>query len=334
MIKDSTVKFYKNKIFIVTVALISLVLVAFFSLSFGSKFINVRDIVDVLQGIHNNYFFIVYEYRVPRMLVGIFSGANLAISGAIFQSVLRNPLASTDVIGITKGAGLATVVAIVFFSIKSTEFISIAAILGACMIAILIYMLSRKSNFTNSAVALLGVALGALCDAGIQFLTISGKGELHTALVWLTGSLWGKYWDEVNVIFPFSVILIAIAITFSRKIDVINLGENLAISLGENIKLLRWSLLALSTILAATAVSVIGTIGFIGLLAPHIAKSLVGNKHKFMLPLSAIIGALILTIADTVGRWIFAPVEVPAGIVTAIVGAPYFLYLLFKKNNV
>lgn len=333
MIKDSRLRIYKDKTVIVIFALITLILLAFFSLCIGTKFINIRDIVEVIQGIHNKNYFIVLQYRIPRMLVGILAGANLAISGAIFQSVLRNPLASTDVIGVTKGAGLATVIAIIVFSKKAIALIPIAGILGASSIAILIYILSKKSKFNNSEVALIGVALGALCDACIQFLTISNKGEIHTALVWLTGSLWGKYWNEVAIIFPFSIIFTTIAIMFSTKLDVINLGEDLAISLGENVILLRWTLLALATILAATAVSVIGTIGFIGLLSPHIARSLVGHKHKFMIPLSAIIGSLILTVADMIGRWVFAPVEVPVGIVTAIIGAPYFLYLLFRKNN-
>lgn len=282
----------------------------------------------------SSHSFIMFQYRIPRLIVGLLAGPSLAIAGAIFQGVLRNPLASTDVVGITQGAGFATCIAILVFPNRQEGILPFIAMIGAFAVGVTLFLMNRKSRFNTSTIALIGVALGALCDAGIQFLTVNYQGDIHTALVWLTGSLWGRHWEEVFIILPFSITFILLALIFSRKMDILALGEILAINLGENIKFLTWGFLSLAIALSASTVSVTGTIGFIGLLAPHMAKSIIGHKHIHIFHLSGVIGAILLITADTLGRWIFAPVEIPAGIITAILGAPYFMYLLFKKQSV
>ena len=179
----------------------------------------------------------------------------------------------------------------------------------------------------------MGIAISALFDAGIQYLNISNSENIQTILLWLTGSVWGRYWNEVKVLTPYVVIFIPLAIVLAHKVDILSLGDNIAINLGEKVSLLKVGLLLIGIILTTSSVSVSGTIGFVGLVAPHIAKNLVGYKHILVIPLSGLIGAILLITADIIGRTIIAPSEIPVGIVTAIIGAPYFLYLLLRKKS-
>ena len=320
----------KNKnTLIFTISIVSLIVISFISLIFGSKILNITDIFDVIFNYSTSkYSFIIFEYRVPRLLMTIIVGMSLAIAGAIFQGVLRNPLASTDVLGIGKGAG--------FFAclVINLNLKNIIAMFGGLGVGIIIYLLTKKTNFKNTSIVIMGIAMSALFDAGIQYFNISNSGNIQTIFLWLTGSVWGRYWDEVRILIPYVVILIPLSIILANKIDILSLGDKVAINLGEKVDFLRVGLLLIGIILTASSVSVSGTIGFVGLIAPHIAKSLVGYRHKLVIPLSGLVGAILLVVADIIGRTIIAPTEIPVGIVTAIVGAPYFLYLLLgKKSN-
>lgn len=319
---------------IFTISIVSLVVISFISLLFGSKILNVTDVFDVIFNYSTSkYSFIIFEYRVPRLLIAIMVGMSLAISGAIFQGVLRNPLASTDVLGIGKGAGFFACL-VITLKLNNVIPISLAAMIGGLGVGVIIYFLTKKTNFKTTSIVIMGIAMSALFDAGIQYLNISSSGNIQTILLWLTGSVWGRYWDEVYILMPYVAIFIPLAIILSNKIDILSLGDKVAINLGERINVLRVGLLLIGIILTASSVSVSGTIGFVGLIAPHIAKSLVGYKHRLVIPLSGLVGAILLVIADIIGRTIIAPTEIPVGIVTSIIGAPYFLYLLLgKKSN-
>ena len=281
----------------------------------------------------SKYGFIVYEYRIPRILISVMAGVALSIAGAIFQGVLRNPLASTDILGIGKGAGF---FACIVLTIPIGKYISLpfAAILGGLLVGVILYLLTKRVAFKGTNIIIMGVAISALFDAGIQYLNINSKGNIQTVLLWLTGSVWGRGWDEVKILMPFIIIFIPLAIFMSDKIDILSLGDNVATNLGEKVNELKLFLLFIAIVLTASTVSVVGTIGFVGLISPHIAKNLVGYKHKLVIPLSGIIGGIILVTADLIGRTMFAPVEVPIGIVTSIVGAPYFLYLLIRRKAI
>ena len=257
-------------------------------------------------------------------------GMSLAVAGAIFQGVLRNALASTDVLGIGKGAGFFACMAI---SLGLKEPISLWAMVGGLLAGTIIYILTKKTNFKNTSIVIMGIAISALFDAGIQYLNISNSENIQTILLWLTGSVWGRYWNEVKVLTPYVVIFIPLAIILAHKVDILSLGDNIAINLGEKVSLLKVGLLLIGIILTTSSVSVSGTIGFVGLVAPHIAKNLVGYKHILVIPLSGLIGAILLITADIIGRTIIAPSEIPVGIVTAIIGAPYFLYLLLRNKS-
>ena len=323
----------KNKnTLIFTISIVSLIVISFISLIFGSKILNITDIFDVIFNYSTSkYSFIIFEYRVPRLLMTIIVGMSLAIAGAIFQGVLRNPLASTDVLGIGKGAGFFACL-VINLNLKNIIPIPMAAMFGGLGVGIIIYLLTTKTNFKNTSIVIMGIAMSALFDAGIQYLNISNSANVQTILLWLTGSVWGRYWDEVQILIPYVAIFVPLAIILANKIDILSLGDKVAINLGENILLLRVGLLLIGIILTASSVSVSGTIGFVGLIAPHIAKNLVGYKHRLVIPLSGLIGANLLVISDIIGRTIISPMEIPVGIVTAIIGAPYFLYLLLRKK--
>lgn len=319
----------KNKnTLIFTISIVMLLVISFISLLFGSKPLNISNVFDAIFNYSSSrYSFIVFEYRIPRLLIAMMVGMSLAIAGAIFQGVLRNPLASTDVLGIGKGAGFFACL-VISLNLKSS--ISIAAMIGGLMVGIIIYLLTKKTNFKNTSIVIMGIAMSALFDAGIQYLNISNSANVQTILLWLTGSVWGRYWDEVQILIPYVAIFVPLAIILANKIDILSLGDKVAINLGENVNFLRVGLLLIGIILTASSVS--GTIGFVGLIAPHIAKNLVGYKHRLVIPLSGLIGANLLVISDIIGRTIISPMEIPVGIVTAIIGAPYFLYLLLRKK--
>lgn len=316
---------------IFTINIIMLVLVSFISLLFGSKILNIPEVFNaIFNSSTSKYSFIIFEYRIPRLLICIMVGMSLAVAGAIFQGVLRNALASTDVLGIGKGAGFFACMAI---SLGLKEPISLWAMVGGLLSGTIIYILTKKTNFKNTSIVIMGIAISALFDAGIQYLNISNSENIQTILLWLTGSVWGRYWNEVKVLTPYVVIFIPLAIVLAHKVDILSLGDNIAINLGEKVSLLKVGLLLIGIILTTSSVSVSGTIGFVGLVAPHIAKNLVGYKHILVIPLSGLIGAILLITADIIGRTIIAPSEIPVGIVTAIIGAPYFLYLLLRKKS-
>lgn len=302
------------------------------SLMLGSKLIPLSELLKAfLEASSSKYTFIIFEYRVPRLLMAIMVGMSLAIAGTIFQGVLRNPLASTDVLGVGKGAGF---FACLIMSLKLNKVIpiSLGALVGGMSVGIIIYLMTKKTHFKSTSIVVLGIALSALFDAGIQYLNISHTANVQNILLWLTGSLWGRDWGEVQILYPYVLIFVPLALLLAHKIDLLLLGDEVAINLGEQVNMLRVGLLFIGVVLTASSVSVCGTIGFVGLIAPHIAKSLVGYKHILVMPLSGMIGAILIVTADIIGKTVIAPSEIPVGIVTAIIGAPYFLYLLLKRR--
>lgn len=310
-------------------------LVAIVSTGVGAVYISPQKIISYIFGYFggNDSSLIFNEFRFPRILVAMLAGIGLAVSGTLLQGIIRNPLASPDVIGITKGAGLAAVITIVLFPKAPVYILPLSAFAGAIIVTILLYVFAYKKGVKPSTLALVGIALGAICHAGIQYLMIKFPVDINAALAWLSGSVWGRGWSEFWLLLPWIVVLLPVALLLSNKLNVLNLGDDLAQGLGENVEVLRIILLVVAVALAGVSVATVGTIGFVGLVAPHIARSLVGSKHQFLIPASAIIGMLLMLIADGFGRGITPPSEVPAGIFTAIIGAPYFLYLLKTQKN-
>lgn len=278
--------------------------------------------------LHND--FILNEYRIPRTLLGILIGSSLAISGSVIQGVIRNPLASPDVIGITKGASLAAVIIIMIFPSAPLFVLPLGSFIGALTISIILSVLISKFDVKGSKLALIGLAIGAICTAIVQFLLIRNPLDANNALLWLTGSLYGHNIASFYSLLPWFIITVPIVLLLGYQLDILNLGDHVAIALGTRVKILKMTLLVLAVMLAGASIAVVGGISFLGLIAPHIARQLVGHKNIHVIIMSGLVGAILLTFGDGLARGIQPPLDIPVGVVIAIIGAPYFLFLLRK----
>lgn len=320
----------KKRILFYTATLLGII--SFLSLLFGSHILTIDELLAGIFNANSKYHFITWEYRIPRLLIGILAGFALSCAGTIFQGILKNPLASIDVLGITKGAGFMAVL-VLTMPIKAYLTVPLAALVGGVGVAVLLLWYSRKNGFESKKIIIMGIAMNALFDAGIQYFTLNNNTDIQTTLTWLVGSLWGKFWNELAILSVFFLLIVPIIMLLSRKLDVLSLSDEVAIGIGENVKRTKIILLILAVLLTASSVSIVGTISFIGLIAPHLAKIFVGQRHQLLLPMSGLIGALLIVVSDTIGSTVFAPIEIPVGIITAVVGAPYFIYLLLNKKR-
>lgn len=298
----------------------------------GAVFVAPSDVVAALADPNSRGSFIVVQYRLPRVLGGVLAGAALAVSGVLLQAALRNPLASPDVVGVSKGAGLGALVAIMVVPASSQLAVPAAVVLGAAAAAGVLLMLVRNRPGVAS-IALTGIAVGAMCQAGMQFMLVSFPGDVNQAMIWIAGSLYGTMMPEVQLLSVWLLLCLPFLVVAGRYLDLAGLSEISMMGVGTSPTKLRAGFITLAVALAAGGVAVVGGIGFIGLLAPHLAGRLVGYRAQWLIPTSAILGALLLSVADLLGRTVAIPSEVPAGIVTAVVGAPYLLYLLRKETR-
>lgn len=332
-------KRHRKNVFIIVSIAVLILLMLMISMNTGFIRLTPGELFRTLFGMGTEkQELILFEFRLPRIVISILVGMALAVSGAILQGVSRNALADPGILGINAGAGLAVMLFISFFpSTTATPvfFLPFLAFVGAGLTAVLIYVLSYKRDEGISPIRLLltGVAIAAGISAAMIVLTLRLSPENYQFVaVWMAGSIWGSNWKFVIALLPWILILLPIAFAKSRVLNTLNLGEMPATGLGLAIERERLILLAVAVGLAGASVSVSGGIGFIGLIAPHLARQLVGAKHQYLLPTAALVGSLLLITADTIGRWIIEPSEVPAGIVVAVIGAPYFLYLLAKSK--
>jgi len=270
---------------------------------------------------------VIWNIRLPRTLVGALVGINLALAGAILQGVMKNPLADPHIIGISSGAGLAGVTIMVLFP-HQEYLVTPMAFIGAMTSAILIYALAWKGGIRPVRIILAGVAVSAFLNSGISALLVFYSDRVHGALMWMVGGLSARSWPHLTLILPYTLLGSILALFGARRLNLLNLGDGIARGLGLNVEVSRLALTAVAALLAASAVSVVGLLGFVGLIVPHIARLLVGSDYRYLLPASAILGIAVVTISDTVARVAFSPIEIPVGIIMALLGAPFFLYLL------
>lgn len=287
---------------------------------------------------NHDYNFIVNTLRLPRMLVAALVGLALGISGTIMQGLTRNPLADPNILGISAGAGLVAVVLIVVVKDVPAGVLPLAAFAGALMVAGLIYVLAWRSQGATGdspmRMILVGIGLGAVAGAlTTLMITFGDIYDVQRALIWLTGSVYARSWEEFWALLPWVLILAPLAFLLARDLNALNLGEEVARGLGTRVSGQRGLLLVTAVALAAATVAAAGTIGFVGLMAPHLGRRLVGPDHIGLLPTAGVIGALMVVAADLVGRTIFAPIELPCGLITAAVGAPFFIYLLWQQRS-
>lgn len=283
---------------------------------------------------------VVMNLRLPRIIVALMVGISLAVAGGILQGIIRNPLASPDSLGITGGAAVAVVGFLAFFSddnnalIVSIEWMPLAAFIGAAVIGILVYILAWKNGVSPMRLVLIGIGISALMYALRTLMMILGPiYRASQANIWITGSVNGSTWANVSILVPCTMFLVIIALIMSRKMNVQELGEEIATGVGSHVGRQRFFLMLISTALIGSSVAFAGGIGFVGLMAPHMARRLVGSSFGALLPVAALIGGILVMVADLIGRTLFSPLEIPAGVFTAGIGAPYFIYLLFKTRS-
>jgi iron complex transport system permease protein len=282
-----------------------------------------------------NFRLVVNTFRLPRIVLAFLVGAALATSGAIMQGVTRNALADPYLLGVSGGATLAAVSIIVWLKTVPISYLPFAAFVGALIVAGAIYVLAWKNGSTTPIrLILIGIALDSLIGAATTVMLVFGNiNDVQQAYVWLTGSVYGRNWEHVYALGGWLIVLLPIAFLLARQLNTLTLGDDTAKGLGLRVEWQRGLLMVVSVALAAAAVAVSGTIGFVGLVAPHVTRRLVGPSHEGVLPISVLFGGALVVLADLIGRWVIAPSELPVGVVTAMIGAPYFVYLLWRSRN-
>lgn len=276
------------------------------------------------------YHYVLTAYRLPRLLLALLVGAALAVAGVLVQGIVRNPLASPDILGVNHAASLASVGALLLLPSLPVITLPLLAFAGGMAGLILLRILANTSQ--PMKLALTGVALSACWASLTDYLMLSHPQDVNSALLWLTGSLWGRDWSFVKIAAPLLILFLPLSLRFCRDLDLLALGDARATTLGVSVPRIRLQALLLAVAMTSTGVAVCGPISFIGLVVPHMVRSITGGRHRWLLPVSAMAGALLLVVADLLARIVHPPLELPAGVLTAIIGAPWFVWLLVRMR--
>jgi iron complex transport system permease protein len=333
----------KQKKFIIIISLLFILTIITFiiSLNLGVVRIAPLDVFRTLVGMGTaRDQLVLVDFRLPRMILSLLIGAGLAVSGAILQGVTKNDLADPGILGINTGAGFMVILFIYFFqgSMNSVSTFGIFlmplfALVGAVIAAFLIYVLAWKKGIDPVRLILVGIGVNSGFGAAIVIFQLKmNPQDFMQAAVWLTGDIWGANWKFVAILAPLILLLLPFALYKAHTLNILNLGDQVATGLGIRVEKERRLLLLAAVALAGFSVAAGGGIAFLGLVAPHIAKRLIGPKHQLFLPITAVLGSFLLLLADTIGRNLLAPTQIPVGIVVAIFSAPYFIFLLMKAK--
>lgn len=324
----------ENKKIVILLILFVILLISFTcSVALGSEKIGLNDFFYTMFKEREGFIFhTLYNIRLPRTIVGLLVGICLSLSGSILQGVMRNSLASPNIIGVSSGAGLAATICIIL--IPNYSYLTpIASFLGAFTTTLVIYLLSYKNGIKPLRMVLAGIAVSSLISAIINLILLFFPDRVADTLSFTIGSLNLTTWADVKVLLPYAVTGFVLCFLFSRTMNVLMLGDEVANSLGVNVELSRFLFIALASLLAATSVSVVGLLGFVGLIVPHIVKLLLGSDYRYVYTGSLFLGGSIVIICDTVARVALDPAEIPVGITMSILGVPFFLFLLRGKLN-
>jgi iron complex transport system permease protein len=331
----------KKALFTSLLLLLGVIVTFIISTGSGEMYISPLNVLKALFGNGSEMEqIVIHSFRLPRIVTALLVGMSLAVAGAILQGMIRNPLASPDILGITGGAALFVVLFFAIFSDKnnsltiSIHWLPLGAFIGATIAAILVYILAWKNGIVPMRLVLIGIGVAALMQAGTTLFMILGPiYRASQANIWITGTVYGATWKNIAILAPWTILLLLISFVSARKLNIQELGDEIALGAGVLLHRQRVFLLLLSTALTGGAVAFAGGIGFVGLMAPHMARRLVGSSFGALLPVSALLGAILVMAADLLGRTLFAPLEIPAGVFTAAIGAPYFIYLLYKSRK-
>jgi iron complex transport system permease protein len=351
-IKTAKFKTVNKKILIYSIiAIIILFLIIIIASSIGSARVPVvqtyklvlngipliRNLVDI-SDINPNFKIIIQDVRLPRVFLAVLVGMALSTSGVMYQGLFRNPMADPYIIGISSGASLAATIAIIAglsTGISGVSGVIVSAFIGALAVSFIVFNISRGRGGYVSVLTLIlsGIAIGSLCSAGTSFLMMISGENLHRVVFWIMGSLTTSQWIQVKIVGPVIIIGCIGLFLYTKDLNIITLGEKRAKQLGINAELMKNVIIVITSFVIAAAVSVSGIIGFIGLVVPHMMRIIVGPDNRVLLPVSALSGGIILLLADTLARTIMSPREIPVGIITALIGSPFFIYLLRKTRD-
>jgi len=314
-----------------------LVVIIFFSITTGSYDLSPNQAWQALIGNAENQTHqdLIWLFRLPRVCAAMLVGCMMALSGAALQNITRNHLADPSLLGISQGAALAVVASIIIFPLMTASWRAVLALLGAISVTVIIQLLTKNSA-TNKSIRfiLFGIGISAfLSSLTTALLTYGDIYRVSEALAWLAGSLDSSNWPDVMILLITCIVLFPSLLLVSRYMSVLRFGDEVAISLGSPIATARLSLICISVALAAIATAIVGPVGFIGLIAPHAARRLASSGVVMHLIISALFGALLLAGADLIGRTSFAPLQIPAGLLTQIIGVPFFIFLLLKRKS-
>ena len=308
------------------------ILIILFS-AIGSVNLGFRDIFsDLINGDNNMVSTIVLQMRLPRNILAVLIGANLAISGCLLQAVMKNPLSDPGITGVSSGASVFAIIILLLLP-QYTGILPLVAFIGGALACIVVYSMAWKNGLKAIRVVLAGVAVNAILGGVISLLTTLYSDRIQSALLWLNGSLASKTWADVKLVGIYSVIGLSLSLFCIRGANVLSLSDESATNIGFNVNKTRVLLSAVAVFLAATSTAIVGIISFVGLIVPHISRMIIGSDHKYSIPFSMVMGGIVLLVADTVARTMLGALELPVGVVMSIVGGPFFLYLLRKRGG-
>ncbi|WP_433392227.1 FecCD family ABC transporter permease [Micromonospora sp. KLBMP9576] len=318
--------------FLVAVAVLLAFMVA--SVALGSRNVGWSDILAAFQGADETMEQAAVTKRIPRTLLAVTVGAALGLAGAVMQGVTRNPLADPGILGVNMGASLAVVTGIVVFGLSTAASYLWVAILGAAVAAVFVYAVGSlgRGGATPLKLALAGAATSAALASLISAFVLPRNDVAGNFRSWQVGGVGGASYDGIRQALPFLAVGFAICLLSARALNSLALGDELAAGLGERVAVVRGLAASGSVLLCGAATAVAGPIGFVGLVVPHVCRLLVGLDHRWLLPFSALLGASLLTAADVVGRVVARPAEIDVGIVTALIGAPFFIYIVRRQK--
>lgn len=332
----------KRSALITFFSLVIYILVLLLSLSVGQKYISIIKVLNILLGSNKGgESIIVSAIRLPRTLVALFVGMSLGLSGAILQGVVKNPLAAPNIIGITDSGSVGALIFLTIFTdpknnslTTSIFYMPVFAFAGAFLAVLLVYFLAFKKGVTPYRLILIGIAVSGAAKALTSILIINGPVIfIKEAQLWITGTVYGTNWNHVKLLSLWFLSLFIITMFFIRELNVQNLDDSISKGLGSSVEKYRFILMVLSAALASGATAVGGGISFVGLIAPHISRKLTNSSFENVIPLSTLIGGIIVVISDLAARTLFYPLDLPVGIFTAGIGAPFFIYLLVKNQK-
>jgi iron complex transport system permease protein len=306
------------------------------SIGQGEYPISILDVAKTILGLETGnpaFTFVIYTLRLPRTLVAFLVGMGLAIAGTITQGITRNPLASPGVLGVNAGAALAAVTLLVVFPAAPVFALPLGAFGGAMLVSTLVYLLAWQGGVAPIRLILVGIGFAAIASALTNLMVALGEiNNVGQALVWLAGSVYGRTWEQIANLLPWLIGFGTIALLQASTLNTLNLGDDIARGLGSRVEWQRGILLLTSAALSGACIATAGSIGFVDLMAPHLARQLVGGTHQGLLLTAGLVGGMLVVLSDLVGRLLFAPIELPCGVITAAIGAPYFVYLLLQKR--